>query len=132
MSAWKATLTAKIWFTDIKKPAQTLLVGKPRAGKPEYFAKLESSPSIFSIKKELRDALDQDSLAYRPQQLWQLKAEDIKEVRIAKSGPEYRLKQEGTSWKITGPFEATALPQLVKPVEDELSNLRCERYAAHA
>jgi hypothetical protein len=128
----KPALTAKVSLTDAKKPAQMLLMGKQRPGKPEYFAKLESSPGIFSVKKELRDALDQDSLAYRPQQIWQLRAEDIKEVRIAKAGPEYRLKQEGTSWKVAGPFAAPAVAQLVKPVEDELTNLRCERYAAHA
>jgi len=128
----KPTLTAKISLSDAKKSAQTLLIGKQRPGKPEYFAKLESSPGIFSIKKELRDALDQDSLAYRPQQIWQLRAEDIKEVRIAKTGPEYRLKQEGPSWKIAGPFDAAAVAQLVKPIEEELTNLRCERYTAHA
>src|SRR5262249_3786095 len=84
-----------------------------------------------TVKKDIHDALNQDSLTYRPQQLWQLKPEDIKELRIQKGGQEYHLKHDAAAWKITGPFEAPAAPDTVKPMEDELANLRCERYAAH-
>ncbi len=128
----KPTLAAKVTFSDAKKPAQTLLIGKQRSGTPEYFAKLDSAPGVCAVKKDIHDALDQDSLAYRPLQLWQLPAEDIQEIRVLKEAPEYHLKREGQSWKITGPFEATATASLAKPMADELANLRCERYAAHA
>jgi hypothetical protein len=125
-------LTAKTTFTDAKKPSQTLLVGKQRPGKQEYFAKLDSGPAVFTIKKESYETLSQASLAYRPLQLWQLSAEDIKELRLRKAGPEYSLKRDGQNWKIAGPFETPASVDLAKPMTDELANVRCERYAAHS
>jgi hypothetical protein len=128
----KPTLTAKVTFSDTKKPAQTLLIGKARTDKGEFFAKLASSPSVFVVKKETHDVLDQDSLAYRPLQLWQFPPEDITELRVRKDGPEYRLQRNSETWKIAGPFDATAVPSLVRPMTEELANLRCERYAAHS
>jgi hypothetical protein len=127
----KPTLSVQLAFTDAKKPAQTLLIGKQRDSKPEYFAKLASAPPVFVIKKEIHDALEQDSLAYRPLQLWQFPANDVKELRIRKEEPEYQLKRDAQLWKISGPFEATALTDLARPMADELANLRCERYVAH-
>ena len=128
----KPALTAKIVPADAKKPTQTLLIGKQNPGKTDYFAKLQANPSIFLVKKELHDAVAQDSLAYLSTELWQLNADQIKELRIRKAEPEYRLKREGPAWKISGPFEASATAQVVKQVEDEVVNLRCERYAAHS
>jgi hypothetical protein len=127
----KPALTAKITLADANKPAPTLLLGKQRDGKPEYFAKLESAPGVFVVKKEIRDTLDQDSLAYRPLQLWQVQPDDVAELRIGKGADEYSLKRDGPAWRITGPFEAAALPDLAKPMLDELATLRGERYTAH-
>jgi hypothetical protein len=147
----KPAISATMIFTDAKKPAQTLQIGKRRESKPEYFAKLTSAPGVFVVKKELRDALDQDSLALRPLQLWQMADQDIREVKItlarsasenatttrraseetSKNGSEYRLKRDGDKWTLTGPFEAVAVPEMAKPIVDELSNLRCEKYVAH-
>ena len=128
----KPSLSAQITFTDAKKPAQTLQIGKQREGKPEYFARLTSAPSVFVVKKELRDALDQDSLALRPLQLWQLTQDNIKELKIQKDDPQYRLLRDGQTWKIAGPFDAPAVADTVKPMTEELSNPRCERYVAHS
>ena len=50
----------------------TGVVGKQRAGKEEYFAKLASAPAVFVLKKETHDILNKDSFAYRPLNLWQL------------------------------------------------------------
>jgi hypothetical protein len=128
----KPALEATVSFNDAKKPAQTLQIGKQVAGKPEYYAKLASTPSVFVVKKEIRDALEKDSLSYRPSQLLQLSPEAISELRITKSGPEYRLSRQGAEWKIQGPFEATVPTSQVKTITDELTNLRSERYAAHS
>jgi hypothetical protein len=124
--------SATVTFAKADKPAQTLLLGKQRGDKPEYFAKLASKPEVFVVKKEIRDALEQNSLAYRPLQLWQVPPDEIAELRLQKEGQEYRLKHEGPAWKIVEPFEATAVPGLVLPMVDDLAGLRCERYEAHA
>src|SRR5262249_8290162 len=57
---------------------------------------------------------------------------DIKEVRVRKEGQEYRLKRDGLAWRIVEPFEAAAMANLVQPVITEMTNLRAERYEAHA
>jgi hypothetical protein len=127
----KPALSATVTFTPKDKPAQTLQIGKQREGKSEYFAKLASAPGVFVVKKEVHDALDQGSLAYRPLQLWQEKAEDIAEVTVRKEGQEYRLKHEGSAWKIVAPFNADAGSDRVRPLVDELANPRAERFEAH-
>src|SRR5205807_10628749 len=101
-------------------------------GKLEYFAKLDAASGVFLVKKAIHDALNQDSLAYRPLQIWQYQAGDIQELRVRKEEPAYQLKREDQTWKISGPFEAAALADLVRPMAEELANLRCERYVAHA
>src|SRR5262249_32938913 len=118
-------------FTDAKKPAQQLFVGKQRPNKDEYFAKLSTSPAVFVVKKEVRDLLDRDPLAYRPAQPWQLKADQIAVRRVRKDGQEYQLKRDGQNWRITTPFEAAAVADQVRPMVEELTGLRAERYVAH-
>src|SRR5206468_2125423 len=66
----KPALTVAMKFTG-GKSAETLLIGKQREGKQEYFAKRAADPGIFVVKKDIHDALEHDSLAYRPLQLWQ-------------------------------------------------------------
>lgn len=133
----KPSLSAKLTFTDKDKPAQTLLIGKQLTGKPEYYAKLEDKPSVFVVKKDIHDVLDQSSLAFRPTQLWQLQAEEIGELRIQRSEePEYRLTREGegekAGWKVSGPFDAKVSSTLVRKMLTDLGQLRCERYEANA
>jgi hypothetical protein len=127
----KPALTAKIIPAKTSTPAQTLLVGKQQSGKPEFYAKLASHPEIFVVRKEIHDNLNQDSLSYRPAQLWQLNSEDIQEIRVQKQEPEYRLKRDGESWRVAGPFDAPAVTDQVRPLINELATLRCERYVAH-
>ena len=131
----KDPLRVKISFTQAsKKPVQTLLIGKVRPGKAgEFFARLESSPSVFALKKETRESIDQGSLAYRPLQLWQVAAEDVKSLRIQQAGqPEYTLSRKDGAWHIGGPFEASAVTAQVEPILNELTSLRSERYETHA
>src|SRR5262249_51746881 len=105
----KPALTVKLTFTDAKKPAQTLLVGKQRPGKDEFFAKLDGSPGVFVLKKDVQNQLEQDSLAYRPLDVWKLAGDDVAEVRVRKGEQEYRLKRDGQNWKVVSPFEAVAV-----------------------
>jgi hypothetical protein len=126
----KPVVTAKITFTDAKKPPQALVVGKQRPGKQEYFARLASGNEAFAIRKDMFDSLNQDSLAYLSLQLWQMIPEDVKELRIRKTEPEYVLKQEAGAWKLGGPFEADITPDRVRPMTEEVATLRGERYVA--
>src|SRR5262249_52548128 len=100
----------------------TLRIGKQRDTKTEFFAKLESAPQVFVIRKEIRDQLDQPSLALRPLQLWQVPATDVATFRIHKQDePEYTLKREGGAWKIVGPFDANVETPAVEPLLGNLA-----------
>jgi hypothetical protein len=129
----KDALSASVTFDEAsKKPAQTLLVGKALPEKPgEFYAKLASRPSVFAVKKDVRDALDQGALAYRPLQLWQVAADDVTGLRVKQAGQEeYRLAKKDGGWHIAGPFDAAAQAAMVEPMLAELASPRCERYEA--
>ncbi|HZY88454.1 MAG TPA: DUF4340 domain-containing protein, partial [Gemmataceae bacterium] len=125
--ALKVTLT----FTDKKKPARTLLVGKARGGKPGYFAKLADAPAVFAVAADLHMQLDRDSLAYLPLHLWQVFPEDIESVAVRKGKDEYRLTRQGAGWQVEGPFTAAALPATVQKLTNELAAPKAESYKAH-
>ncbi|MCS7046628.1 MAG: DUF4340 domain-containing protein, partial [Gemmataceae bacterium] len=127
----KPSLRVTLNFTDAKKPAQVLTIGKQRTGKDDSYARLDNGP-IFVVKKDLREALDRDSLAYRPLQLWQIPAADLQEVRIGRNGSAFTLTRKDKTWHISGPFEASALPQEVERLIDEAAQVRAEKYIAHA
>ena len=127
----KPALTASVSFDDTAKPAQTLLIGKQRETKPEYFAKLASGGSIFVIKKELRDALDKSSLDYRPTQLWTLAPDDLVAFKIERDKDGFELKREGFNWKIVKPFEAATGPGQANPMVDAIAQLKLAGYQAH-
>ncbi len=127
----KPALSATVNFTTKDKKPQTLEVGKQRGDKPEFFAKLDSSPAVFVVKKELHDALDQNSLAYRPKQLWNLRTEEISELRLQKEGQNEHLQREGSSWRILEPFQAAALPNQVDKILKALAVPSCVRFETH-
>jgi hypothetical protein len=124
-------------FVDKGKPAQALRIGKSREGKEGRFAQLEGKSGrpapVFVVAADLYQDLSGGSLAYRPQQIWQLFAELITSVRIRRAGAEeYRLTRDGPGWKISGPFEANALADTVKKMVEDLQEPRCQRYLTHS
>jgi len=130
----KPALSVKMKFSG-GKAEETLLVGKQREGKQEFYAKRAADPGVFVVKKDIHDALEHDSLTFRPLQLWPALADDITAVRIAKEGQdEYRLtrKEKENAWQIAGPFEAAAVPATVQSMTQELAGPRGERCVAHS
>jgi hypothetical protein len=128
----KPELTVHMKFAG-DKAAETLLIGKQREGKQEYFAKRAAEPGVFVVKKDIHDTLDKDSLTYRPLQLWQVIGDDITGLGIQKEGQSaYTLTHKDRDWQITGPFEATALAASVQRMTDELAGPRGEKCVAHS
>jgi hypothetical protein len=129
----KPTATVTINFAGPKRMSpRTLTIGKARDGKPEFFAKLDGSPSVFGIKKEVAEALTGGSLAFLPLQLWTGAPDGLKVVEVTRGTESpFTLKQEGSAWKITAPFEAAADNGAALPMASALANMKAERYAAH-
>ncbi len=126
----KSPLSAKLLTKDAKKPAAILVIGKQREGKAEFYARVDNGP-VFAVKKELRDSLDRASLSYRLAPLWKLDRDDIAEIGITKDAAEYTLKRQGKGWRIAGPFDADATPELADDIADDLAKLKSEKYETH-
>jgi hypothetical protein len=122
-------LKVTINFTDAKKPSHTLVVGKQKQFKDEYYARLDDGP-VMLLKKDLFETLNRDSLAYRPAQAWQVAADKIVELRVTKEGQPFTLHKQDKDWKLTGPFDVTVKENAVQGMTDELSQLRSEKYVA--
>src|SRR5262249_37336711 len=130
----KPALSVKMKFSG-GKAEETLLVGKQREGKQEFYAKRAADPGVFVVKKDIHDALEHDSLTFRPLQLWPALADDITAVRIAKEGQDesgVTRKKKENAWQIAGPCEAAAVPATVQSMTQELAGPRGERCVAHS
>jgi hypothetical protein len=144
--------TAKltIGFTDAKKPAKTLTIGKARPFKDDYYAREGDGP-VLLLKKETVETLDRDSSSYRPAQAWQVAVDNVVELRLVAENTAFTLKkladntavkkkgEEGEpapvasrGWQLSGPFEATVKDEFVEPILEELARLKSEKYVTTA
>ncbi len=129
----KPSATVTLNFAGPKPMApRQLVIGKKRDGKDEYYARLDGSPSVFTIKKDVPEALAGGSLGLLPTQLWNGGPEglSVAEVIREKNAP-YTLTQAGGTWKLTAPFEAAVDGAAVMPLAAALSSVKVERYEAH-
>jgi hypothetical protein len=117
-------------MTPAKKDQQavSLVIGKPRQDRPEYYARLDSSPAVFTIKKDLRELVDQGALAFRPQELWQLVPSEITEIARDHEGVHERLVKDGDAWRLTEPFYAPVDKAKADNVAGDLATLKVQRY----
>lgn len=125
----KPLLTVNVRLADEKKPEHVLVVGKQRPLKDESFARLDNGP-IFTLKKDLRELLEREAYSYRPSQAWQVKADDIIELRVNKEGQTFTVTKDDKTWKIGGPFSAPARTEYAESMTDELAGLKSEKYVA--
>jgi hypothetical protein len=126
----KPGLAVTLTFKD--KPPRTLQIGKMRNGKPGYFAKLADGPGVFALNNDVVNLLKRDSLAYLPSKLWQAAADEVAGLRIRRAGhDDYRVTRSGSGWKVSGPFEAAALPEAVQAILAQAASPPVERYASH-
>src|SRR5262245_6469056 len=127
----KAPLRATLHFSDAKKPAQSLAIGNQRAGKDEWYARLDKG-AVFVVKKDVRELLDRESLAYRPLDVWKIGGDELQEIQIQKDKSTYTIKRKDKTSPIAGPLEATAVANPVEAMTDEGTLLKGEKFIAHA
>jgi hypothetical protein len=131
----KSELRATLHFKDEKNKPRTLVIGDTRTGKDDSYAKIDDG-QIFVVKKDIREALDRPSLAYRPLQIIDVAEDTVQALKVRKDGKEYSLvrkeKEKEKEWHIAGPFEAKAVTSEVEPLVDEITRLRGEKFVAHA
>lgn len=123
-----ATVRATVFLPD---RSLTLLIGKPREGKPEVYAKLADAAEVFALREAMKATLEQPSLAFRPLQLWQAPGLSVKRIDVQRGGESYSLLREVMAWKIAGPFDASAFLPSVQALLDAASRPRAERFETH-
>src|SRR4029077_2495164 len=62
---------------------------------------------------------------------WNLKTEEISELRLQKEGQNEHLQRDGSSWRILEPFQAAALPNQVDKILKALAAPSCVRFETH-
>jgi len=127
----KSQLRATLYLKDAKKKPQTLVIGDQRPGKDDSYARIDGG-EVFVVKKDLRELIDRDSLAYRPLQLIDVAKKDVQSLKVRKDGKEYALVRKDKEWNVAGPFEAKAVASAVEPLVDEITRLRGEKFVSHA
>ncbi|MCI0741208.1 MAG: DUF4340 domain-containing protein [Gemmataceae bacterium] len=125
----KPAVKVQLTFADAKKAPHTLAIGNKRGDKQEFFARLDSGPVIV-VRKDLRDDLDREALAYLPLQIVPGAFGKIKQINVHKDDKDYRLTLDKKEWKLSGPFDAPVMEEAADRLADELTDLKAEKFVA--
>lgn len=128
----KPRFTVTLGFTGGKP--RTLTIGSTPTGKPDAFARLDGSGSVFTIAGSVVESLNRGALALLPLEVWNTVSDRITAVEIRR-GPQaqnesYRLTRTGGDWKLSGPLDAPVGFEQVQPLLGTLATLKVEKYEA--
>ena len=126
------------------KRRQTLVVGSldPNAkGQPEYFAKLEDNPAVFTVLARPFDALREAQEALRERNFMNLDPAALSSINISENGRKIRLQKLETDekdWQVLEskgedeiqPYRADSA--IIQQLIDDLAALRASGFAADA
>lgn len=123
-------VTLEIGLADAKKPLKKMIIGKPLAPKPGFFARLGAEGPVFVISNDLVASLQKDTLAYLPQDFWKLLPTEITAVKIARSSSEFKLERGESAWKISAPFTATPFAEKMEELAKEIGGPRADSFVS--
>ncbi|MCZ2341046.1 MAG: DUF4340 domain-containing protein [Bacteroidales bacterium] len=124
--------TIRLGFTS--GPARTLTIGTSPAGKPDAFAQLDGTGSVFTIAGSVVESLNAGALALLPAEVWNTVSDRITAIEIRRGAQaqneSYRLTRAGVDWKLGGPLDAPVGFAQVQPLLGTLATLKVEKYEA--
>lgn len=114
------------------RPARTLTIGTSPAGKPDAYARLDGTGSVFTIAGSVVESLNAGALALLPTEVWKTVSDRITAIEIRR-GPQaqnesYRLTRTGSDWKLSGPLDAPVDFAQVQPLLGTLATVKVEKY----
>lgn len=122
-------LSIDLTFTGPGAKPQKLDVGSAPEFKQEYYARLNGGGSVFTLPKATVDAVKAGAVGLLPLQLWSVPAEKVTAVEVKRGdGEAYKLAQDGTNWKLSGPFDAPVPYLSAQPLLAAVSNVKAEKY----
>lgn len=126
------------------KRRQTLIVGNldPEAqGQPEYFAKLENNPAVFTVLARPFDALREAQEALRERNFINFDPTTLSSINIAENDRKIRLQKletDDAAWQVLEskgedeiqPYRAD--PAIIQQLKEDLTALRATGFAVDA
>lgn len=132
----KPRFAVDLGFTGPGAKPMKLEIGNAVAGKPEVYARLNGTGSVFAIPKSVVDEIAGGSLALLPLQIWSVPTDKIAsiEIRRGDGGTDnvYRIARDGGDWKLTGPFDAAVGFPEVQPLLAAIATVKAEKFESHA
>lgn len=129
----------------LDKPAQTVTLnftggrtykldlGTPRPGKPEVFARLDGG-DVFGLPSSVVEQLTTGVIGLLPLKVWATPPDKVSGLEITRTGDmakeSFLLANEGTAWKLSGPFVAPIKFPNAQPLLAALGNLQAVKYQA--
>lgn len=123
-------VTLEIGLADAKKPLKKMIIGKPLAPKPGFFARLGSEGPVFVIGNDLVASLQKETLSYLPQDFWKLLSNEITTVKINRPAGEFSLERGEAGWKISAPFTATPFAEKMEELAKEFVSPKADSFVA--
>ena len=115
------------------KRTYKLELGKPRTGKSEVYARLDNG-GVFVLPSSTVEHLTTGVLGLMPLRVWSTVPDKITGLEITRTGDQakqsFALVQDGTNWKLSGPFTASVPFPNAQPLLTSLSNLMAVKYQA--
>lgn len=127
----KPRLSINLGFSGKNAKPTTIDIGNARDGKPESYARLAGSESIFAIPNSTLESIEKGAVGLIPLQLWTATSDKVASIEISRSelknNESYKLIQEGARWKLSGPFDAQAGLIEVQTLVALTANVKAER-----
>lgn len=125
----KPRMIVKLGFEGGKE--QTLEIGTAQDLKPEVYAKLAGTNSVFTLLKNQVDALNAGAAGLLPLQLWSAPSDKVTAIEVTRAdGEKYKLASEAGNWKISGAFEAPVPYLIAQPLLSAATAVKAEKYEA--
>ena len=132
----KPRLTADLIFTGAGAKPAKLEIGAAREGKPEAYARLNGGGSVFAIANTAFENFEKGAVGLMPLQLWTATPDKVTGVDVRRGAEHnneaYKLSQNGTDWKVSGPFDAPAGDAAVQGIITAVANVKAEKCDALA
>lgn len=110
--------------------ALVLLVGDKAPADAGVYAKLPSSPRVFTLPAHLASTFDKKAFDLRDSDLLHVRRDDVRGIAITGPQGEYALSRgEGSEWAFTRPIQTAAARWSVDSFLGTLENLRMDAVA---
>ncbi len=125
----KPRYTVSLGFVGKSAKPESVLIGAPRTGKDEVFARIGAG-GVFTVSKAFVDSLDKSPLDLLPLQLWTTTPDKVLAVTVGRGSETYTVRRDDKKWKLSGPFDADASAFDAEPLTAGVAAPKAERYEA--